>query len=111
MAQSRSSADAALAAAGRSRTGAKAKTQCGWRPVVSLWALVMFGLAFVRPKPPHAFFGVGAVQSHGHFTMVYLFAVIAVSLPAASSGKIPVAFPEAVPAVSTYAYDSKDSFK
>ena len=39
----------------------------GLRPVLSLGALVLFGLAFVGPTAPYTFFGVGAVQSHGHF--------------------------------------------
>jgi putrescine importer len=44
------------------------------------------------------------VQSHGHFAMVYLIAMIAVSFTAASYGKMAAAFPEAG---STYAYASK----
>jgi putrescine importer len=73
-------------------------------PVLSLSALVLFGLAFVGPTAPYTFFGVGAVQSHGHFAMVYLIAMIAVSFTAASYGKMAAAFPEAG---STYAYASK----
>jgi putrescine importer len=69
-----------------------------------VWALVLFGLAFVGPTAPYTFFGVGAVQSHGHFAMVYLVAMIAVSFTAASYGKMAAAFPEAG---STYAYASK----
>jgi putrescine importer len=69
-----------------------------------LWALVLFGLAFVGPTAPYTFFGVGAVQSDGHFAMVYLVAMIAVSFTAASYGKMAAAFPEAG---STYAYASK----
>ena len=44
------------------------------------------------------------MQSHGHFAMVYLVAMIAVSFTAASYGKMAAAFPEAG---STYAYASK----
>ena len=69
-----------------------------------MWALVLFGLAFVGPTAPYTFFGVGAFQSHGHFAMVYLIAMIAVSFTAASYGKMAAAFPEAG---STYAYASK----
>jgi amino acid transporter len=76
----------------------------GFRPVLSLWALVWFGLAFVGPTAPYTFFGVGAVQSHGHFAMVYLIAMVAVSFTAASYGKMASAFPEAG---SAYAYGSK----
>jgi putrescine importer len=71
---------------------------------LSLWALVLFGLAFVGPTAPYTFFGVGALQSQGHFAMVYLIAMIAVSFTAASYGKMAAAFPEAG---STYAYASK----
>lgn len=44
------------------------------------------------------------MQSHGHFAMVYLIAMIAVSFTAASYGKMAAAYPEAG---STYAYASK----
>ena len=44
------------------------------------------------------------MQSQGHFAMVYLIAMIAVSFTAASYGKMAAAFPEAG---STYAYASK----
>jgi putrescine importer len=47
---------------------------------------------------------VGAVQSHGHFAMVYLIAMIAVSFTAASYGKMAAACPQAG---STYTYASK----
>jgi amino acid transporter len=76
----------------------------GFRPVLSLRALVLFGLAFVGPTAPYTFFGVGAVQSRGHFALVYLIALIAVSFTAASYGKMSGAYPEAG---STYAYASK----
>lgn len=76
----------------------------GLRPVLSLWALVLFGLAFVGPTAPYTFFGVGATQSRGHFALVYLIAMIAVSFTAVSYGKMAAAFPEAG---STYAYASK----
>jgi len=75
-----------------------------FRPVLSLWALVLFGLAFVGPTAPFTFFGVGAVQSRGHFALVYLIALVAVSFTAASYGKMSAAYPEAG---STYAYASK----
>lgn len=76
----------------------------GLRPVLSLGALVLFGLAFVGPTAPYTFFGVGAEQSHGHFALVYLIAMIAVSFTAVSYGQMAAAFPEAG---STYAYASK----
>jgi putrescine importer len=104
MTQSQSPSGAAPATAGTSGSGANAKSHSGLRPVLSLWALVLFGLAFVGPTAPYTFFGVGAVQSHGHFALVYLVAMIAVSFTAASYGKMAAAFPEAG---STYAYASK----
>src|SRR6202047_894517 len=102
MAQSQSPPDASSAVAGS--TGADAKSKSGLRPVLSLRALVLFGLAFVGPTAPYTFFGVGAVQSRGHFALVYLIALIAVSFTAASYGKMSGAYPEAG---STYAYTSK----
>jgi putrescine importer len=104
MDQSQSSLDHGSASAGDSGTGVNANSRSGLRPVLSLWALVLFGLAFVGPTAPYTFFGVGAAQSHGHFAMVYLIAMIAVSFTAASYGKMARAFPEAG---STYAYASK----
>ncbi|MFN7997538.1 MAG: APC family permease [Bryobacteraceae bacterium] len=76
----------------------------GFRPVLSLWALVLFGLAFVGPTAPYTFFGVGSVKSHGHFALVYLIAMIAISFTAVSYGRMAAAFPEAG---STYAYASR----
>ena len=75
-----------------------------FRRILSLGGLVLFGLAFVGPTAPYTFFGVGAVQSHGHFALVYLIAMVAVSFTAVSYGKMAAAFPEAG---STYAYASK----
>ena len=72
--------------------------------MLSLWALVLFGLAFVGPTAPYTFFGVGSVKSHGHFALVYLIAMFAVSFTAVSYGRMAAAFPEAG---STYAYASR----
>jgi putrescine importer len=82
----------------------KSDSETRFKPVLSLWALVLFGLAFVGVTAPYTFFGVGAVQSGGHFATVYLIALIAVSFTAASYGSMAEAFPEAG---STYAYASK----
>jgi putrescine importer len=78
--------------------------EAGFKPVLSLWALILFGIAFVGPTAPYTFFGVGSVQSRGHFALVYLIAMIAVSFTAVSYGRMASAFPEAG---STYAYASK----
>jgi len=78
--------------------------ETGFRPVLSMWALVLFGLAFVGPTAPYTFFGVGSVKSHGHFALVYLIAMFAVSFTAMSYGRMAAAFPQAG---STYAYASR----
>jgi amino acid transporter len=99
------SRDRAMKAAARatpSPSGAAAGQT--FKPVLSLWALVLFGLAFVGPTAPYTFFGVGSVKSHGHFALVYLIAMFAVSFTAASYGRMAAAFPEAG---STYAYASR----
>ena len=82
----------------------EAVAQGAFRPVLSLWALVLFGLAFVGPTAPYAFFGVGSVKSHGHFALVYLIAMCAISFTAVSYGRMAAAFPEAG---STYTYASR----
>jgi amino acid transporter len=84
--------------------GGAASASQGFKPVLSLWALVLFGLAFVGPTAPFTFFGVGSVKSHGHFALVYLIAMLAVSFTAVSYGRMAAAFPEAG---STYAYASR----
>jgi putrescine importer len=104
MPQSPPPSNGAVAPSSGTPSGSSAKPQSGLKPVLSLWALVLFGLAFVGPTAPYTFFGVGAAQSHGHFAMVYLIAMVAVSFTAASYGKMAAAFPEAG---STYAYASK----
>src|SRR6266849_2599952 len=84
--------------------GAAGVAQGSFKPVLSLWALVLFGLAFVGPTAPYTFFGVGSVKSHGHFALVYLIAMFAISFTAVSYGRMAAAFPEAG---STYAYASR----
>lgn len=75
-----------------------------FKPVLSLWALILFGLAFVGVTAPYTFFGIGAAQSGGHFASVYLIALIAVSFTAASYAAMAGAYPEAG---SAYAYASR----
>jgi amino acid transporter len=87
-----------------STTGTGSGKEGRFKPVLSLWALVLFGLAFVGPTAPYTFFGVGSVQSRGHFALVYLIAMLAVSFTAFSYGRMAMAFPEAG---STYTYSSK----
>ena len=72
--------------------------------VLSLWDLVLFGLAFVGPTAPYSMFGIATVKSQGHLPLVYLIAMVAMSLTALSYGRMATAYPEAG---STYAYTSK----
>ncbi len=104
MAKSESPSGRASTSLQANSLGGQTRPQSGLKPVLSLWALVLFGLAFIGPTAPYTFFGVGAVRAHGHFATVYLIAMIAVSFTAASYGKMAAAFPEAG---STYAYASK----
>ena len=38
----------------------------GFKRVLSLWDLTLFGIAFVTPTAPYAMFGVASVKSNGH---------------------------------------------
>ncbi len=76
----------------------------GFKRVLSLWDLVLFGLAFVGPTAPYSMFGIGTVKSFGHLPLVYLIAMLAMSLTAISYGRMAAAFPDAG---STYVYASK----
>ncbi len=76
----------------------------GFKRVLSLWDLVLFGLAFVTPTAPYAMFGIASVKSSGHLPLVYLIAMVAMSLTAISYGRMAAAYPESG---STYAYASK----
>jgi putrescine importer len=75
-----------------------------FKPVLGLWALTMFGIAFVGPTAPFTMHGLGSHKSQGHFALVYLVAMIAMSFTALSYGRMAAAFPEAG---STYAYAAK----
>ena len=76
----------------------------GFKRVLTLWDLVLFGLAFVGPTAPYSMFGIATVKSHGHLPLVYLIAMLAMSLTAISYGRMAAAFPEAG---STYSYATK----
>ncbi len=82
----------------------QSEQQPGLRRVLSLWDLVLFGLAFVGPTAPYSMFGIGTAKSFGHLPLVYAIAMLAMSLTAVSYGRMAAAFPEAG---STYAYASK----
>src|SRR6266849_4537832 len=51
----------ASALAQQPEAGAAGVAQGSFKPVLSLWALVLFGLAFVGPTAPYTFFGVAAI--------------------------------------------------
>ncbi len=72
--------------------------------MLSLWDLVLFGLAFVGPTAPYSMFGLATVKSQGHLPLVYLLAMVVMSLTAISYGRMAAVYPEAG---STYAYASK----
>jgi amino acid transporter len=76
----------------------------GFKRVLSLWDLVLFGLAFVGPTAPYSMFGIATVKSQGHLPLVYLLAMVVMSLTAISYGRMAAAYPEAG---STYTYASK----
>jgi amino acid transporter len=76
----------------------------GFKRVLSLWDLVLFGLAFVGPTAPYSMFGIGTVKSLGHLPLAYAIAMLAMSLTAISYGRMAAAYPEAG---STYVYATK----
>ena len=82
----------------------QAPTGGSFRRVLSLWDLVLFGIAFVSPTAPYALFGIVADKSNGHVPLVYLVAMVAMSFTAVSYGRMATAFPEPG---STYTFASK----
>lgn len=80
------------------------QSESGFKRVLSLWDLVLFGIAFVGPTAPYALFGIVTTKSHGHIPLVYLIAMVAMSFTAISYGRMAVTFPESG---STYAFASK----
>src|SRR5262245_29103570 len=75
-----------------------------FKRVLSLWDLVLFGIAFVSPTAPYALFGIVADKSKGHVPLVYLVAMVAMSFTAVSYGRMAEAYPEPG---STYTFASK----
>jgi putrescine importer len=76
----------------------------GFKRVLSLRDLVLFGIAFVGPTAPYSMFGIATVKSEGHLPLVYLVAMIAMSFTAVSYGRMAAVYPQAG---STYAYATK----
>jgi putrescine importer len=80
------------------------KSGDGFKRVLSLRDLVVFGIAFVGPTAPYSMFGLATVKSQGHLPLVYLIAMFAMGFTAFSYGRMAAAFPEAG---STYSYVAK----
>src|SRR5215510_11233180 len=76
----------------------------GFRRVLSLRDLILFGLAFIGPTAPYSMYGIATVKSHGHLSLVYALAMIAMAFTAFSYGRMATAFPEAG---STYTYTAR----
>jgi putrescine importer len=72
--------------------------------VLTLSDLILFGLAFVGPTAPYSMYGIATARSEGHLPLVYLLAMVAMSLTAVSYGRMAAAFPQAG---STYVYASR----
>ena len=85
-------------------SGSQAPASGSFKRVLSLWDLVLFGIAFVSPTAPYALFGIVADKSNGHVPLVYLVAMVAMSFTAVSYGRMATAFPEPG---STYTFASK----
>ena len=79
-------------------------TAGSFKRILSLWDLVLFGIAFVSPTAPYALFGIVAEKSHGHVPLVYVIAMIAMSFTAISYGRMARAYPEPG---STYTFATK----
>lgn len=75
-----------------------------FRRVLSRWDLVLYGLVFLSPTAPYPVYGIIQETSHGHATISYLIAMVAMLFTAASYGKMSGAFPSAG---STYTYARK----
>jgi putrescine importer len=76
----------------------------GLKRVLTLSDLILFGLAFVGPTAPYSMYGIATVRSGGHLPLVYLLAMVAMSLTAVSYGRMAAAYPQAG---STYVYASR----
>jgi amino acid transporter len=84
--------------------GASGRPGGDFKRVLTLWDLVLFGIAFVGPTAPYSMFGIATVRSNGHLPLVYLIAMVAMSFTAISYGRMAIAHPEAG---STYTYTTK----
>ncbi len=73
------------------------------RPVLSIGSLILFGVAFVGLSPSTVY-GIGTARANGHLTLVFLMALVAMSLTAWSYGRMVAVYPEAG---SSYTYASR----
>lgn len=89
---------------GGSTTSATPAAEGGFKRVLSLWDLIIFGLAFIGPTAPYSMYGIATVKSHGHLPLVYAVAMVAMGFTALSYGRMATAFPDAG---STYTYTAK----
>ncbi len=83
----------------------RADSPPAFRRVLSLTALLCFGIAFVGPTAPYTFFGIGSGKSHGHLALVYVIATVAMMFTAVSYGRMANAHPRAG---SVYSYASAE---
>src|SRR5262249_42431897 len=75
-----------------------------FKRVLSLWDLVIFGLAFIGPTAPYSMYGIATVKSHGHLPLVYGVALVAMGFTALSYGASGNGVPEAA---SSYMHSCK----
>lgn len=76
----------------RGVSGPAAKER-GFRPVLGLPGLILFGIAFITPTAPFPVFGIVSSVSKGHMALAYIFAMFAMVLTAFSYGRMAAAFP------------------
>lgn len=81
-----------------------AEAQGHLKRTLGLWAVVLFGLAYMTPMIVYGTFGVLSEVSHGMVPTSYLLALCAVLLTAVSYGKMAYIFPVAG---SAYTYARK----
>lgn len=71
-----------------------------FKRMMGLWSLVLFGITFVGPTAPFPMFGIVSSVSKGHMALCYLLGMAAMTLTAASYGRMASAFPVAGSAYS-----------
>ena len=74
----------------------------GFRRVLSLRDLVLFGIAFIGPTAPYSMFGIATVKSQRASAAGVSVAMVAMGFTALSYGRMASAFPEAGSTYSLY---------